>query len=150
LRPGYQGAVAIKRGDIATGLRLLRACFKEFGETGLAAPRFMRFAAIYMAEALGLAGQIADGLVAIENAIGRAERTSELWDFPELMRVKGELFLLRSTCRDTASGEECFRQALDVARGQGALSWELRAATSLARLMRDQGRNHGCKPVPLV
>ncbi len=127
----YEGAVAIKRGDIATGLRLLRACFKEFGETGLAAPRFMRFAASDMAEALALAGQIADGLVAIDDAIGRAKRTRELWEFPELMRVRGELFLLRGTSRDAAAGEDCFRQALDVARRQGALSWELRAATSL-------------------
>ncbi|MBV9194961.1 MAG: hypothetical protein JO168_12515 [Solirubrobacterales bacterium] len=137
---GYEGAVAIKRGDITTGLRLLRACFKEFGEAGLAAPRFMRFVASCMAEALGLAGQVADGLAAIDDALGRAERTSELWEYPELMRVKGGLFLLRGTSWDAAAGEDCFCQALGVARRQGALSWEMRAATSLARLMRDQGR----------
>jgi len=47
---------------------------------------------------------------------------------------------LRGTSWDAAAGEDCFCQALGVARRQGALSWEMRAATSLARLMRDQGR----------
>ena len=73
-------------------------------------------------------------------AIGRAERTKELWELPELMRTKGGLLLLQSTSRDQADAESCFRQALDVACRQGALAWELRAATSLARLLWDQGR----------
>ena len=112
---GYQGAVAIRRGDIAAGLRLLRASFEELGETGIIAPRFMRFAAVYVAEALGQAGQTSDGLVVIDEAIGRAERTKELWELAELMRVKGELLLMQSTSQDEAGAESCFRQALDVA-----------------------------------
>jgi predicted ATPase len=137
---GYQGAVAIRRGDIATGIQLLRASFDECGEAGIVAPRFMRFAAVYMAEALGQAGETSEGLVAIDDAIGRAERTSELWEVPELMRIKGVL-VLQSPSRDATAAENCFRHALDVARRQGALSWELRAGTSLARLLRDQGRS---------
>ena len=100
----------------------------------------MRFAAVYVAEALGQAGQTSDGLVVIDEAIGRAERTKELWELAELMRVKGELLLMQSTSQDEAGAENCFRQALDVACRQGALSWEMRAATSLARLLRDRGR----------
>ena len=138
---GYQGAVAVRRGDAATGLRLLKACYEELGETGFAAPRFMRFAAIYMAEALGQADRASEALVAIDDAIGRAERTHELWERAELMRVKGWLLLLQSTSQNSASAESCFRHALDAARRQGALSWELRAATSLARLWRDQDRS---------
>jgi predicted ATPase len=57
-----------------------------------------------------------------------------------LLRVKGELLLLQGTPGAAATAEEHFRQALDWARRQGALSWELRAATSLARLLRDQSR----------
>jgi len=135
---GYQGAVAIRRGDIATGLRLLRSCFEELGETGVAAPRFMRFAAAYMAEALGRAGQTSDALVAIDDAIGRAKRTEERWQFAELLRVKGELLLLRDA---PAAADDYFHQALDCARRQGALSWELRVATSLAKLISDRGRS---------
>jgi predicted ATPase/DNA-binding winged helix-turn-helix (wHTH) protein len=137
---GYQGAVAIRRGDVATGLRLLRSCFEELGETGITAPRFMRFAATYMAEGLAKAGQIADAFDAIDDAIARAERTQELWQFPELLRVKGELLLLQGGPPQATAAEDYFRQALDWAHRQGALSWELRAARSLARLLRDQCR----------
>jgi predicted ATPase len=138
---GYQGAVAIRRGDAATGLRLLRSCFEELGETGIMAPRFMRFAAVYMAEGLGKAGQIADGIAVIEDAITRAEQTDELWQFPDLLRARGELLLLPSAFGDAAAAEDYFQQALDWARCQGALSWELGVAASLARLLRDQRRS---------
>ena len=76
----------------------------------------------------------------IDEAIGRAEGTKELWELAELMRVKGELLLMQSTSQDEAGAESCFRQALDAASRQDALSWEVRAATSLARLLRDRGR----------
>jgi predicted ATPase len=59
---------------------------------------------------------------------------------PELRRVRGELLLLQGAQGAGQTAEDHFRQALDCARRQGALSWELRAATSLARLLRDQGR----------
>ena len=58
----------------------------------------------------------------------------------ELLRVKGELLLLQGAPGAAAAAEDHFRQALDWARRQGALSWELRAATSLARLLRDRDR----------
>ncbi len=138
---GYQGAVAIGRGDVATGLRLLQSCYKELGETGITAPRFMRFAAVYMAEGLGKSGQIADAFDAIDDAIARAERTEELWQFAELLRVKGELVLLQGAAPQAATAEDYFRQALDWARWQGAQSWELRAAASLSRLFCDRGRS---------
>jgi predicted ATPase/DNA-binding winged helix-turn-helix (wHTH) protein len=138
---GYQGAVAIRRGDLAGGLRLLRSCYEELGKTGITAPRFMRFAAVYTAEGLGKAGQIADAVDAIDDAIARAERTEESWEIAEVLRVKGELVLLQHADPQAAAAEDCFRQALDWARRQGALSWELRAAASLARLQRDRGRS---------
>jgi predicted ATPase len=57
-----------------------------------------------------------------------------------LLRLKGELFLLQSARAVSETAADFFRQALDWARRQGALSWELRAATSLARLLRDRDR----------
>ena len=57
----------------------------------------------------------------------------------ELSRLKGAL-LLQQAVPDAAQAEACFQQALDVARQQQAKSWELRAATSLARLWRQQGK----------
>jgi hypothetical protein len=133
----YQAMLVILRGDANTGLRLLRAAFAEPAAVG-SIPRFFTFV---MAEALGRAGQIADGLAAIEEAIVRSERTEERWVFAELLRIEGELFLLRGGPGAAAAAEGHFRRALDWARRQGALSWELRAATSLARLWRDQARS---------
>jgi predicted ATPase len=133
----FQGVLVIERGDIITGLRLLRSGFDEFGET---APSIFRLIAFLMAEALGRAGKYADGLAAIEEAIARCESTEERWEMAELERVKGELLLLQGAPGAAAAAESHFRQALDWARQQGALSWELRAATSLALLLRDQGR----------
>ena len=132
----YQGMLVIQRGDANTGLRLLRAVFAE----PAAAESAARLFAFLISAASGHAGQIADGLPAIEEAIIRSEHTEERWLIAELLRVKGELLLSRDAPRVVpAVAEGPFRQALDWARRQGALSWELRAATSLARLWRDQG-----------
>lgn len=133
----HQGVLAIQRGDLGSGLRLLRAGFTEPGAAG-SVPQFFTF---LMAEALGRAGQIADGLAAIEEAIVPSERTEERWIIAELLRNNGELLLLQGAPGAAAAAEDKFRQALDWARRQGALSWELRAATSLARLLNDQNRS---------
>ena len=66
-----------------------------------------------------------------------AERTGERWFGAELNRHKGQL-LLRQGHPEAA--EELYRKALSIAEEQGAKLWELRAAASLARLRRDQGR----------
>ena len=132
----YRGMLAIQRGDVNAGLRLLRAGFDEPGAAG-SAPRLFRFV---MAEALGRVGQVTGGLAMIEEAIARSESTEERWAIAELLRIKGGLLLLQGAPEAAAAAEDRFRQALDWARRQGALSWELRAATSLARLLSDQGR----------
>jgi predicted ATPase/DNA-binding winged helix-turn-helix (wHTH) protein len=133
----YQAMLVIQRGDVETGLRLQRAAFDEPGAAG-STPRFF---ALPVAEALGRAGQIADGLAMIEEAIVRSERGEERWKTAELLRVKGELLLLQGEPGAAAAAKDHFRQALDWARRQGALAWELRAATSFARLWRDQARS---------
>ncbi len=134
----HHGVLVIKRGDSATGLRLLRAGLDELGQAKFAALRLVTF---LMAEALGSAGQIADGLAMIEETISRSENTEERWLVGELLRVRGELILLQDAPGATAAAEDHFRQALDWARRQEALSWELRAATSLARLLQAQDRS---------
>ena len=134
----YQGVLLIERGDSATGLRLLRAGLNELGEAKFVALRLVTF---LMAEALAGAGQITNGLAMIEEAMARSEHTEERWLIAELLRVKGELILLQRAPGAAATAEDHFRQALDRAHRQGALSWELRAAASLARLLRDQNRS---------
>jgi hypothetical protein len=135
------GVLLIKRGDLDAGLRLLRAGRDEVGE-GRVAWRLTTFRdAMVAGEVLGRTGQIGKGLVLVEAAIDHSERTEERWAFAELLRVKGELLMLQGGSSAAATAEDLFRQALDWARRQGALSWELSAATSLARLLRDQGRS---------
>jgi predicted ATPase/DNA-binding winged helix-turn-helix (wHTH) protein len=134
----HQGVLAIKRGDITTGLQLLRSGLDELGEVNASFRHFMFLNE--MAKALGRVGQISEGLSALEEAIARADETEERWSIAELLRVKGELLLSQDAPGAAATAEDCFRQALDWARRQGALSWELRAATSFAQLLRDQDR----------
>ena len=75
-----------------------------------------------------------------EQAIERAERTKACWLLSESLRIRGELLFLQAAPGAAAAAEQLFQQALDWARRQDAVSWELRAATSLARLRHDQGR----------
>src|SRR5438105_7233840 len=91
----------------------------------------------------GLAGarQIAEGRVVVDKALARAEQTEAGWCLAELLRTKGELLLLGREPIAVATAEQGFHQALDVARRQNALSFELRAAMSLARLWSGQQRS---------
>jgi predicted ATPase len=134
----HRGALLIKRGDVDAGLQLLHAGDFELGESR-AAWRSITFCTV-TGLALGHTGRIGDGLIMIGAAIDHCERSEERWVFAELLRVKGELLLLQGGSSAAVTAEDHFRQALDRARRQGALSWELRAAMSLARLLRDQDR----------
>ena len=98
-----------------------------------------------MAKALGRVGKIREGFSALEEAIAQAVESEDRWSLPELLRIKGDLLLLQNAPGNRAMAEDCFRQALEWARRQGALSWELRAATSLARLLCDQERSVDAK-----
>jgi hypothetical protein len=133
----YQAMLVMRRGDVGNGLRLLRTAFAEPAGVG-SIPRFFTHV---LAEGLGSTGQFVDGLEAIEEAIARSERAGERWGTAELLRIKGEILLSRGDFEAPAVAENQLRQALDLARQQGALSWELRSATSLARLWRDQARS---------
>ncbi len=88
------------------------------------------------AEAFVRAGRIAEGLAVIEAGFGQSEAG---WIAPELLRLRGELLLSQGAPAAAETAESLFRQALDEARQQEALSWELRTATSLARLLSNQG-----------
>jgi hypothetical protein len=134
-----QAVLAIKRGDVRTGLPLLRASFDGFGEARTALGHFMFLETLV--EAFGRAGQIAEGFAAIKEALAWTEQTESRWAIAELLRVKGELLLSQGGSEAAAAAEDHYQQALGWARRQGALSWELRTATSLARLLCDQNRS---------
>ena len=79
-----------------------------------------------------------EALKLLDEALARTERLEERWFEADLHRLRGEALLACSPER-LSEAEACYHQALAVARSQSARLWELRAATSLARLWRDQG-----------
>ena len=92
------------------------------------------YSCMLLAGAYGEVGQLEDGLNAVSEELNRANRTdNRLWD-AELNRVKGELLL----AADAPEAETCFRRAIEIAHHQGAKSLELRAVTSLSRLLHRQ------------
>jgi hypothetical protein len=135
-----QGLLSIKRGDVSAGLGLQRASLEEIGGPEFAS--ILRLATFVdaWAEALACAGEIDDALELLAETTESVERAGELWIVPEFLRRKGELLLARGAPGEATVAEDHFRPGLDSARRQSALSSELRAATSLARLWCGQNR----------
>src|SRR5215471_9231077 len=130
------GALLLSRGRLNQGAELLRTALGELLDTG-SMSRYTGFLGV-LAQGLGATRQVADGILVIDEALERTEHGEEGWCTAELLRIKGELISMGSGPYTGRSAEDYFGRAIDWARNQGALSWELRAATSLARLMRDR------------
>jgi predicted ATPase/class 3 adenylate cyclase len=94
---------------------------------------------VLLAEATGHVGQVREGLCLLAEALAAFETGNRGDLLVEVYRLQGE-FLLRQAAPDASQAEACFQQALAIARQQQAKSWELRAATSLARLWQQQGQ----------
>jgi predicted ATPase len=84
-------------------------------------------------------GQFDDAWRCICEAIAAVQTTKERWWEAEVNRIAGEIALMPRE-PDAAKAEVYFEHALEIARAQQAKSWELRAAMSMARLWRDQGK----------
>ncbi len=134
---GFEGRLSAMRGDLMTGEQLLRACIAGLRESNY--PLLYTPFVSVLADVLAAAGRLDDSLAAADEAVQRAERSNAFWWMPEALRIKGDVMLLLDKA-DTTAAEDHFRRSLDLAHRQGALSWELRTATSLAQLRRDQGR----------
>jgi predicted ATPase len=92
-----------------------------------------------LGDAYTQAGRFEDALQTFNGALATAERNDDRFEEAELYRLKGELLLAESPDQ-AAAAEGCFQQALATAVRQQSKAWELRAATSLARLWQRQGR----------
>jgi predicted ATPase len=97
-------------------------------------PHFIAF----LAAAYQIAGEVGEALASLDDALQVVERTGERWFAAELNRLKGELLMRQG---NSEGAEELYHKALAIAEQQEAKLWELRAAASLARLRRDQGRH---------
>jgi predicted ATPase len=134
----FEGVLLIKRGETGAGSQSLQLALERLPEPAI--HHHMSLLLAEQAAGLGGAGQIAEGLGVVDKALARAEQTEAGWYLAELLRTKGELLLLGRGPTTAETAEQCFHQALDVARRQGALAWELRAAMSLARFWRGRQR----------
>ena len=85
------------------------------------------------------AGEVDEALELLDRALEESNATDERWSEAEIHRLKGQWLLTHHPTR-LAEAESSYQRALEVARGQEAKFWELRAATGLARLWRDQGK----------
>jgi predicted ATPase len=125
------------QGQAQEGIEQLHQGLTALRATGaaLARPHLLAL----LAEAHGIMGQPEAGLTVLAEALIHVDTTGERWYESECYRLKGALLLQQSSDNQTES-EDCFHHALDIARSQQAKSFELRTATSLARLWQQQGK----------
>jgi predicted ATPase len=142
--PWLKGQGSMLRGWVLThqglgeeGIEHMHQGLTAFRATGaeLAQPYFLAL----LAEAHRSTGDLSSGLDVLNEALTLVDTTGERWYESEIYRLKGEL-LLQQFSDDQAEAETCFHHALEIARTQQAKSFELRAATSLARLWQQQGK----------
>jgi predicted ATPase len=126
----HQGQAQDRSEQITQGLRSHRATGSEL---------LLSYFLALLADAHGIRGEPEEGLTALTEALTLVDTTGERWYASEIYRLKGEL-LLQQNSDNEADAETCFHDALTIARNQQAKSFELRAATSLARLWQQQGK----------
>ncbi|WP_316190586.1 adenylate/guanylate cyclase domain-containing protein [Bradyrhizobium sp. SZCCHNS2096] len=133
-----KGWAAAELGDIDDGLKQLQAGLDAYEGTDswLASSWFRSM----LACAYVRAGMPDAALRALDGALAMAKRTGDHFLLAEIYRLQGDITLMQGGLTAAPDAEELFRQSLDIAREQSALSWELRSSVSLARLLRDTGR----------
>jgi tRNA A-37 threonylcarbamoyl transferase component Bud32/tetratricopeptide (TPR) repeat protein len=138
----FQGYAMHLLGRTNEGIDLLKASLaaQQALSAGLVRPAFLAL----LADALRHAGRVEEGLEAADEGFAHAERTCERGYVAELYRVRGELLRVAG---DAALAEASLREALDYAGRQQARSFELRAATALARLLQAGKRQDEARAV---
>jgi DNA-binding winged helix-turn-helix (wHTH) protein/predicted ATPase len=132
------GWAAVKQGDEAQGIAEMCGGLAAFATTEA---RFLRsWNMARLGDAYAQLGKYAAALDALDEALQLSEAMGERTFAAELHRLKGDWLLRQGGPEAAPAAEASLTRALAVARAQGAKAWELRAATSLARLWLDQGR----------
>jgi predicted ATPase len=131
---------------VAEGIEQLHQGLATIRDTGTVLPLSYHLA--LLVEGYSQGGQVDAGLHTLAEALAHLDKTEERGLEAEIFRLKGECLLSQTgkQCKEREA-EECFRQALDIARYQQAKSLELRATMSLSRLLQQQGRYTEAKPI---
>jgi predicted ATPase len=132
-----EGWALSERGEADAGLAQLERGLTEFLDTGalMDRPRWLSM----LAEARAKCNRPEAGLQAVSQGTVVQESGERFYE-ARLLGLQGDLLLLRGAANAEAEAETCYLKSLEVARQQGAKGWELRTATSLARLWARQGR----------
>ena len=133
----HRGCALAMTGKAADALHKINTGMAALRSTG--ATMFSPLYLSYLARACVELGKFDDASHWISEARVAMQTSKESWWEADLHRIAGEIALM-SPEQDMAKAQEYFERALTVARQQQAKSWELRAATSMARLWRDQGK----------
>ena len=133
----FEACVSALVGGTANGGQMIASSIAFYRSTG--ASVLLPFIQSCLARAHATSGQNDDAWQWIDRALNAVEASGERWCEAEVHRTAGEI-ALNSSDPDAAKAQAHFERALKIARAQQARSWELRAATGLARLWRDQGR----------
>jgi DNA-binding winged helix-turn-helix (wHTH) protein/predicted ATPase len=136
------GCVSAATGNASDAVDIISSAVTAFRSTG--ATVWMPSYLSYLARAYAELGRFEEACRCIDEAMAIIGTSKETWFESEINRVAGEM-ALRSSHRDPEKAEACFKRALTVARMQQAKSLELRAATSMARLLRDRDRGHAAR-----
>ncbi|MBC9876834.1 tetratricopeptide repeat protein [Bradyrhizobium sp. INPA01-394B] len=131
-----KGITLLARNETAAGLAMLRGAIEKLQSRSFGAVAGLRMP---LAEALAAAGHGDEALDTIDQAIAHARHCNFMMDMPDMLRVRAEA-LMRKSHPDLLQAELNLVQALDVARDQGALGYELRVAIALAKLWQRGGR----------
>jgi predicted ATPase len=137
-----KGSLLALTGKASDAVQMITCGINAFRSTG--ATIWIPFHLSYLAKAYAELGQLDDAWRSIGDAMTAVETTKESWYEAEVNRIAGEI-ALKSPEPDAAKAKAYFERALEVARQQQAKSWELRAATSMARLWRDQGNRNDAR-----
>jgi predicted ATPase len=132
-----RGWVLTERGQVAEGLVPMRQGLADLQATGTEIQR--AYSLGLLAKAYSQAGQVREGIAALDEALAAVDKTGGRWAVAELHLLKGEL-LMRQAAANAPQAEICYDQALAVARHQQAKSLELRAGMGLSRLWQSQGK----------
>jgi len=136
----FEGWILAEKGRHQEAIATTREGLASFDQTGTA--MFKPHSYALLAQAYADCQRIDESLRSLDDALAIANSTSEHWITAELYRLKGEILLQTSGGSNvTEAAESWFQKSLPLSRERTAKSWELRAATSLARLWRDWDRS---------
>jgi predicted ATPase/DNA-binding winged helix-turn-helix (wHTH) protein len=138
-----RGILLIEQKDFSAGTAVMSDTLPILGRVGARQPEFQ----IAFAKGLAGTGDLTRALDVLRTAVAQAESDGEYWCLPELMRIWSEIVIAQDH-HGGDSAERQLRRALHLARAQGARSWELRTAISLAKYLKSRGgRQHESRTI---